>query len=65
MNAVKEKIQHLLQKLDEAEERELAVRREFDTERELRDKVRKPCVFSVNFCIFHADIPVEECAFGL
>lgn len=66
METVKKKIQILQQHLDEAEERELAVQREFDTEHELRDKVRYELPF-VHFSLFtfNAHIPVGHPCRGL
>lgn len=48
MEMVKKKIQTLQQHVDEAEERELAIQRELDTELELREKVRE---FSTLFAV--------------
>lgn len=45
MEMVKKKIQVLQQQLDEAESRELNVQKEFETERGLREVVRKIFIY--------------------
>lgn len=51
MEMVKKKIQILQQQLDEAEDRELSVQKEFETERGLREVVRN--YFQLYICIFY------------
>lgn len=47
MDMVKKKIRTLQQELDDAEERELAIQRELDTEVEQREKVREFALFTL------------------
>lgn len=52
MEMVRKKIQILQQQLDEAEDRELAVQKEYDTERGLREAVRNDSILFVFFFLF-------------
>lgn len=47
MEMVKKKIKSLQQELDDAEERELTIQRELDTEVEQREKVREVALFTL------------------
>lgn len=58
MEMVKKKIQTLQLQVDEAEERELAVQRVLDTERELREKVRHPVISPTSFSFLLSHSPV-------
>lgn len=57
MEMVRKKIQILQQQLDEAEDRELAVQKEYDTERGLREVVRNDSIlFPPNSRVFHSQL---------
>lgn len=47
MEMVKKKIKALQQEVDDAEERELTIQRELDTEVEQREKVRQVALFTL------------------
>lgn len=52
MEMVKKKIRTLQQELDDAEERELTIQRELDTESEQREKVREVALFTLKKIFF-------------
>lgn len=52
MEMVKKKIKSLQQELDDAEERELTIQRELDTEVEQREKVREVALFTLKKIFF-------------
>lgn len=62
MEMVKKKIQSLQQQVDEAEDRALAVQKDLDTERELREKVRRLIVLLIRdtFLLKFPHIPFEH-----